>query len=132
MYRKYSGYDRRKYQRLDLNIVLLYRVNEPVTVRMQIGDKEVEATMLNLSEGGMGFITGYNIPVDSELFIRFTLSKMDKAGKITFHGPMRIVGAVRSNTLLERGDYRLGVCFTKIALQDKQEITGFIKSTLTL
>jgi len=132
MYHKYSGYDRRKYQRLDLNIVLLYRVNEPVTLRLQVGDKEVEATMLNLSEGGMGFITRYNIPLEAELFIRFTLTKMDKEGKITFHGPMKIVGKVRSNTLLERGEYRLGICFTKIALQDKQEIVSFIKTTMTL
>ena len=132
MYHRYSGYDRRKYQRLDLNIVLLYRVNEPIVVRMQVGDKEVEATMLNLSEGGMGFLTNYNIPVGTELLIKFTLSRMDKECKITFHGPMKIVGEVRSNFALERSEYRLGVCFTKIALQDKTEIISFIKTTLSL
>jgi len=132
MYRKYSGYDRRRFQRLDLNILLLYRVNEPVFVRMQVGDKEIEATMLNLSEGGMGFLTKHNIPVMTELFIKFTLSKMDKNGGITFHGPMRIVGEVRSSTPVENDEYRLGVSFTKIKLQDRAEIINFIKTTLSL
>ncbi len=60
MYRRYSGYDRRRFQRLDLNIIFLYRVNEPVFVRMQVGDKDIEATMINLSEGGMGFRVNAN------------------------------------------------------------------------
>ena len=132
MYRKYSGYDRRRFQRLDLNVILLYRVNEPIFVRMQVGDKDIEATMVNLSEGGMGFLTNYNLPVMTELFIRFTLSKMNKEGQITFHGPMRIIGEVRSNIQQEQNEYRLGVSFTKIKLEDKAEIINFIKTTLSL
>lgn len=132
MYRKYSGQDRRKYQRLDLNIILIYRVNEPIFVRMQVGDREIEATMINLSEGGMGFLNDYNIPLGTELFIKFTLSKMDKEGHITFHGPMQIIAEVRSNVAQEKGEYRLGVCFTKIKLQDKGGITDFVKTALGL
>ncbi|MFH0738833.1 MAG: PilZ domain-containing protein [Candidatus Omnitrophota bacterium] len=132
MYRKYSGQDRRRYQRLELNITLLYRVNEPIVVRMQVGDKEIEATMINLSEGGMGFLTDYNIPLGTELFIKFTLSKMDKEGHITFHGPMQIIAEVRSNIAQEKNEYRLGVCFTKIKMQDKGGITDFVKTALSL
>lgn len=130
MYRRYSGNDRRRFQRLDLNIIILYRVDGPPAVRMQIGDKEIEATMLNLSEGGIGLITNYNIPLWSLLSIKFTLSRMDKDGLVKFFGPMEIKGEVRSNVSLERNEYRLGISFMELSYQDKHTIADFVKSAL--
>ncbi len=127
MYRKYSGNDRRRYQRLDLSIIVLYRIDEPVEVRMQLGDKEIEATMLNLSEGGIGLLTNYNIPLWSVLSIKFTLSRMNKHGEVFFQGPMEITGEVRSNVMLKEGEHRLGICFTGVDQKDKVEIVKFIK-----
>lgn len=130
MYRRYSGNDRRRFQRLDLNITILYRVDEPPAVRMQIGDKDVEATMLNLSEGGMGLVTEYNIPLWSFLSIKFTLSKMDKGGLVKFFGPLKIKGEVRSSVSMEKNEYRLGIRFMELDYQDKGAITDFVKSAL--
>lgn len=130
MYNRYSGEDRRRFQRLDLNIIVIYRVDEPASVRVQIGEKDVEATMLNLSEGGIGLITKYNIPVWTFLFIKFTLSRMDKNGLVRFFGPMAIKGEVRSNVLLERDEYRLGISFTQMDREDKITIADFVKSAL--
>ncbi len=115
---------------MDLNIIVLYRIDEPIEVRMQVGNKEIEATMLNLSAGGMALLTDHNIPVWTTLAIKFTLSKMDKQGEVIFYGPMEIIGEVRSNVLVSQNEYRLGIRFTQINLEDKTEIVNFVKMAL--
>jgi c-di-GMP-binding flagellar brake protein YcgR len=126
-YHKYSGNDRRRYHRLDMDIEVFYRVAEPMVVLMTVGDKEVEATMLNLSPGGMAIETQYDIPQWTLLEIKFTLIRMDKDGKITFHRPVQLRGDVRSNVCLRDNEYRLGICFTKVSDKDKLEIDNFLE-----
>ncbi len=94
------------------------------------GDKEIEAMMLNISAGGMGMLTKFNIPARSTLLIKITLAKMDKQGKVSFYGPMEVVGEVKYNVLEEDKQYRLGIRFIKVERQDQVEITNFIKMTL--
>jgi c-di-GMP-binding flagellar brake protein YcgR len=130
MYRSYSGNDRRRFQRLRMNLSVIYRVDQPVTVRMMIGEKEVEATTLDLSEGGMGLLTEYNIPAGTSLFIKFTLFKVSSDGKVNFYGPVVIGGEVRSSVLSEK-KYRLGICFSQIEPQDKTEMASFLSMTKT-
>lgn len=128
MYRKYTGQDRRRFQRLDLNVIVVYRVDEPPLVRIQIGEKEIEASMLNLSEGGMALVTRYNLPAWTVLSIKFTLSRIDKDGKVVFYGPMEIRGEVRSSMPLEKNEFRVGICFTEMSQRDRAEIANFVKT----
>lgn len=130
MYRRYSGLDRRKFHRLDLDITVFYKIHEPLMVKVMVGDKEIEAAMLNLSAGGIAFITNYNIPKWTIIFLKFTLSKMDKQGIVGLYGPMQILGEVRSNIALEENEYRLGICFTQIEEKDKAEIYNFLKMSI--
>ena len=130
MYKKYSGQDRRRFQRLDLNITIIYRIHEPLVLRVQFGDKEIEATMLNLSEGGIGLITSYNIPANTVLFIKLTLSRMNEREQIVCYDPMAVMGKVCSNAMLEKNEYRIGIYFTRIDQKDRDEIRNFVKMTL--
>lgn len=125
-YRQYSGNDRRRFQRLRLNLTVVYRVDEPMTVRMMIGDQEIEATTLDVSEGGMALLTKYNIPVGTNLVIKFTLFRVEKDGKVNFYGPMIISGEVRSNVIAENNEHRLGICFITVEMRDKSELTSFL------
>lgn len=129
MNRNFSGNDRRRFQRLRMNLTVVYRVNQPLTVRMLIGDEEIEATTLDLSEGGMALLTKFDIPRGTSLFIKFTLFKVDKAGKVNFYGPMLISGEVRSNVISENDEHRLGICFVNMDEQDRQEMNSFFKMT---
>jgi len=129
MYRKFSGHDRRRFQRLELNVIVIYRVDAPPLVRIQVGDKEIEATMLNLSEGGIALLTKYNLPPWTVLSIKFTLSRIDKEGKVIFMGPMSIRGEIRSNIPFSKDEFRLGICFTDVAHRDKGDISNFVKAS---
>jgi c-di-GMP-binding flagellar brake protein YcgR len=111
-----------------MNLSVVYRVNQPTTVRMIIGDKEVEATTLDISEGGMALLTDFNIPVGTSLFIKFILFKVGSDGKVNFYGPVVTGGEVRSNMLSEK-KYRLGISFSEIDPTDKTEMVNFLGLT---
>jgi c-di-GMP-binding flagellar brake protein YcgR len=120
--------DKRKSKRLRVNLSLTYRIDKPLSMRMMISNREIRATMLDLSEGGLSVLTDYNIPPLSVLFIKFTLFKIEEED-VSFYGPMEIVGEVLYNIPLGGNEYRLGIRFKLISKADKAEIINFIKLT---
>ena len=118
--------EHRKFKRIRINLSVVYRVSKPFGIRMVVGNKEIRATMLDLSEGGISILTNCDIPMASQLFIKFTLFRVEN-DDVSFYGPMQITGEVRYNMPLGGHEYRLGICFTKLGNQDKAEIADFVK-----
>jgi c-di-GMP-binding flagellar brake protein YcgR len=127
----YPDNDRRKFRRVRINLTIIYRVDEPLSARLVVGGKEIEAAMVDLSEGGMSILTNYNLPASTNILIRFTLFKVDKRD-VSFYGPVEIKGEVRYCSALSKNEYRLGICFTKIEEKDKLEIRNFVETTINL
>lgn len=123
----YFGRERRRCTRLKSHIAVTYKLNEPLTVHMHLGGKEITASALDLGEAGMAISTNYNIPLNSFLLIKFTIFKIGSDNRTILYGPMLINGEVRHNTLLEGNIHRIGICFTKIEECDKIEIANFVK-----
>ena len=119
----FLGDERRKSKRVRVSLSVIYRVNEPLTVRLLTANKEIKASILNLSDGGIAILTDYDVPVGTVLIMRFTLFKIDNED-VSFYGPVEITGEVRYNTK-EEGQCRIGVQFTKIDEDDKKEIVNF-------
>jgi len=117
---------KRHFRRARVSLTVVYRANEPLSVRMLTADKEIQATMVDLSEGGMAVLTNYSLPQSSILLMRFTLFKIIKED-VSFYGPVSITGEVRYNTMVDKDLYRLGICFIKIEEQDKREIANFVQ-----
>ena len=129
MYNMSRCNDRRRFQRLNLDLNVVYKVEMPIILRIKLGDKEIEATTLNISTGGMAFLTSYDIPLWSRLCLKFTLLKINCQGEVNFYQPMEVSGEVRSNNLSENREHRLGVCFVRRDTEIKDEISNFVKST---
>ena len=127
----YPDNNRRKFRRVRVNLTIIYRVDEPLSARLVVGGKEIEAAMLDLSEGGMSILTDYNLTASTIILIRFTLFKVDRQD-VSFYGPVEIMGEVRYNTRLSNNEYRLGICFTRIEEKDKVEIRNFVDSAINL
>ena len=72
----FVGPDRRKFKRLQVSFIVFYKVDSPLHVRMLIGEREVNAIMLDLSESGMGILTNYKMPESTLLSIKFILVKL--------------------------------------------------------
>ena len=109
----YLGKERRINRRLRMNCTVIYRLNEPVSARFIMSGEDVEAKMTDISQGGMGLVTDYDIPIATPLSMRFTLLKVNK-DIINFSGPVEVTGEVSSNTPLEKNEHRLGIHFTRI------------------
>jgi c-di-GMP-binding flagellar brake protein YcgR len=124
MERSYLGANRRKSQRLKINLAAWYRVVGPIT-----RSKETEVEMLDLSQGGMAFLTKDNIPARSTLLIKFVLFKVDKKGYLKLHGPVKLAGEVCSSKAFQNKQRRLGVSFKEVCLDDKFQIKDFVDST---
>jgi len=129
-YRSYSGSDRRRFQRLDVDITVCYRVDLPLSVRVMVGNQDVDGTMLNLSSGGIALVTRYNIPGGTLLLIKFTLASLNKQGEVSLYGPIEVRGEVRSSTPWESINYRLGISFTEIEQKNKVEIARFVQMAM--
>ncbi len=123
--------DRRKFRRVRMNLTIIYRVDEPLSTRLAVGGKEIEASMVDLSEGGICMLTNCNLPISAVILIRFTLFKVDRQD-VSFYGPVEISGEVRYNAQLSDSEYRLGISFVKIKEKDKLEIKKFVDSTINL
>jgi len=127
----YRVEERRKFKRLVIRLAVLYQVNKPLFIRMQIGDKEVLATTIDLCEGGLSVSTDYNIKAGSELILTLTLYRVNATNKVESYGPIRLTGEVRSCLPLhEQNRYRLGICFTSVTNEDNTAISRFIKLLL--
>jgi len=131
VYRSYSGNDRRRFQRLDVDITVLYRVDLPLSVRMLVGDQEFEAIMLNLSAGGIALVTKNDIPAGTSLSIKFTLTSVNKEGEVSLYGPIEIKGDVRSSNKWEGNNCRLGISFSDIDHKNKLEIVRFVQMAMS-
>lgn len=118
--------EHRRFKRIRVNLSVVYRVAKPLGIRMVVGNKEIRSTMLDLSEGGISVLTNYDIPMSSQLMIKFTLFRVEN-DDVSFYGPMEIIGEVRYNMPLGGNEYRLGICFVRLGRQDKTEIADFVK-----
>jgi len=120
----YNGPERRKSSRIEVKFVVTYQVDKPIEVRMWVGNKEVNALMLDLSEQGMAILTKHEIPIMSSLAIKFTLINLgvDKDQQMR---SMEMIGEVRYS-YKEDSEHRLGIFFTRISQEDKQAIVNFV------
>ena len=75
--------------------------------------EDIKARMLDISQAGMAMVTNYDIPVQTQLSLRFTLLKVDKE-IVSFSGPVEVAGEVKSNVPLQKDEHRLGIYFTKV------------------
>ena len=123
---KFSSSEQRRFKRMKINLSVIFRLARPVAIRLLIGNKEIRATMLDLSEEGLSMLTNYDIPKSTALLIKFTLFKVEN-DDVSFYGPMEILGEVRYNMPLGGNEYRLGIYYKKIKAQDKIEISNFLK-----
>ena len=129
----YKGPERRKAPRVKAEFIVIYKIVSPIEVRlwvrMWIGDKEINARMLDLSGVGMAILTDYDLPLSSILSIKFSLISLqgNKEEQVRL---MEMTGEVRNNVLVGKNKHRLGIAFTQIAQEDKSAIDNFVKTTM--
>lgn len=126
--KNFAGSERRKSTRLRVNLSILFRLDQSSKVRMFVEEREIRATMVDLSESGLALLTNLDIPEHALLAMKFTLFRVE-TDDVSFYGPIEISGEVRYRQQLTPQEFRVGIVFVRIADADKQEISQFVKNT---
>ena len=130
MYSRYWGRDRRRFQRLNLNLIVWYKVLSPYDPQFNYGERELEATTLDISPIGMAFIAIHNIPVYAKLALKFIVFSSSAGSYSHLAIPIEVNGEVRSCMPHENNEYRVGVCFKGIELEKQTQLADFVKESL--
>jgi c-di-GMP-binding flagellar brake protein YcgR len=122
---QYSGAERRNFKRVKVNLIVVYREDESLDVRIRTGNQERQATMVDISEEGVAVLTDVNIPVTTMLCIRFNLADNKKNG-IDFYGAEDIKGKVLYAAPSDTGHFRIGIQFCDLTKNDRIQIKNFV------
>ncbi|MFA5119308.1 MAG: PilZ domain-containing protein [Candidatus Omnitrophota bacterium] len=121
----YSGKERRKYKRVKLSLTVVYRTKEPLEVRLKTDEREFQASLSDISEGGTCIVTDIDVAVGTVLWIRFTLAHVEQV-KVNFFGTIELLGVVKYNNPLGKNLFRLGISFTNVKDSFRNEIANFV------
>jgi c-di-GMP-binding flagellar brake protein YcgR len=122
-----SGQERRKAERIDVGFTLIYSVEKPYTLRINLGfADDVDALMVNLSDLGMAILVEQELSLGALLYIKFniidlTLTKEERRRH------MEITGEVVSCQRIAPRSCRIGIRFNKISDEDKLLVSDFVK-----
>ena len=125
----YKGPERRRFERIPVDLTITYKVHEPLKIKMLVGEREIEAEVSDLSESGMAIVTNYDIPISSILLMKFSLVTIK--GGSQDRKAVTATGEVRYNILLGQAGHRLGINFSEIGKEDKETISAFISNALS-
>lgn len=126
MYRKI---ERRRAGRVRAEFIVIYKVEDlrkTEEVHMWLGDREIEAVMLDLSESGMAIFTENDIPVSTIMMMKFTLINFSAYDEERVKS-MKIIGQVQNNIFIKDKEYRLGISFLQIRKENQIAISNFVK-----
>ncbi len=128
MFNRYWGKDRRRFQRLLLNLTIWYKVRTPEDLRLKFGEKDMEATTLDLSTIGLAFLSKHRIPVWSTLLLKFIFFGGNE-GSVNIVKPVEVEAEVKT-CLPYENEFRLGVYFKGLDEERKGELSRFVGATL--
>ena len=128
MARSSEPLERRKHKRVQVDVDLYYKVDRPPEIRMKIGEQAKRTGMVNVSEGGIGYVSDSDIPVLTEIDITFHLIFKDGHSR-----EIRAEGQVRYCYPLPEFErypvYRIGAEFIGIDEKNRGLIIDYVRSS---
>lgn len=127
MYNRNWGQDRRRFQRLNLNLVVWFKALYP---QQTAAVTEKEAVTLDLSPFGMAFMCNSNISLYSDLALKFIIFSSQDSSYSHLVIPIEVRARVKTCVPYENGRYRVGVSFQNIQLETQQKLARFIRESM--
>lgn len=117
--------ERRVFTRVPDDFFVMYRVEVPFAVHIQLGSRDLDAFAQDISEGGLGIVTEEAIFANSQILMKFSLLENGKGKPHAFE----LEGQVQHHRHEPpQKKYRLGVRFLSISEKDRDFIARYIKS----
>ena len=126
MYNQFSGIEKRKFKRVAVNFIVFYKVNSPLRVRIKIGNREIEALAVDISEGGMAVYTDREIPPVAVVNVKFIMIDDYAISPQDHTRSILVRGEVRYNIFIEeQKTFRFGMQFVDLPVDDRLFISNF-------
>jgi len=119
--------EKRKHKRVPVAFAMLYAVKLPIAVRMFTGGRERSAVARDIGEGGLALLTNFEIPVDSLLGVKFTLTNEAILSDPDRTRNFELDAQVCYCQPAQDGSYRLGVVFVNIVPSERLFISNYIR-----
>jgi len=127
----YSGdQECRGFQRIYLNLLVWYKALNPEEVCKMLGSADQAAVSLDISPVGISFMSNHDIPLSSELGLKFVVFNSQKVMKPNLFIPIEVKAKVYSSTRYDNDNYRVGVLFDNISQPLQQKLASFIRESL--
>ncbi|MCX5694418.1 MAG: PilZ domain-containing protein [Candidatus Omnitrophica bacterium] len=130
MYNRKWGQDRRRFQRLSLNLIVWYKALRPENLCRMLGSSDLAAVTLDISPFGMAFISKHNIPTYSDIGLKFIVFDSQLNPYESLAVPIEVNAKVRSCMPYEEEGYRVGVSFSNIDLEKQQKLAHLMRECL--
>ncbi len=115
--------EKRKHRREGAAFSVRYRVQEPIHVRMALGDDDLEGLAEDLSVGGLCLSTSHVLPTGAILSIKFRAIQGSGTGDWGSQ-KFELRGQVCYCRTAEKNSYRSGIRFEAISETDKKFIAA--------
>ncbi|MFA5089922.1 MAG: PilZ domain-containing protein [Candidatus Omnitrophota bacterium] len=122
--------DSRRFQRLALNATVKFRQYLDYRNGTYSQQEPIEATAIDVSEGGMGIQAGISLPQNAFLRIWISLTGINNTGEVIFYGPIEALAKVRWAIPWQEKTFRFGISFLEMKEEDRQMLKGFINNNI--
>ena len=123
---KQSGQENRRHKRVPAAFAVMYTVESPFELRLEIGKREIDGIANDLSLSGLSLMTNYQIPAGAVITIRFKLlhkaAVMDEDRTRKFE----LQGEARYSFFGKEKAYRVGIRFLNLSPVDRDFIARCI------
>jgi c-di-GMP-binding flagellar brake protein YcgR len=110
--------------------VVWYKLLKAASPAGELGSAEREAVTVDISPFGMAFMSSFNIPVFTELGLKFIIFSSQNGNYNRLTIPLEVHAKVRSCSPAEKGEFRVGVSFINIQLEQQQKLMKFARESL--
>ena len=122
-----SNQERRQYKRIEDTFPVLYRIKSPFAVRVQLGEKEMDAVAQDISEGGAGIYSNHEVPLGTMVNLHFKILNDTAFLESERYRFFDLNGEVRYSILAKDRSYRLGILFSGTTGNDREYIAGYVR-----
>ena len=120
--------EKRKFPRVPDDFFVMYRIEAPFMVHIQLGAKNLDAFAQDIGEGGLGLTMDQIIFNHAQILMRFTLYDEDAVREKDRLYTFALEGEVIYQKRKDKDSYRIGARFLSISAQERAFIAQYIKS----
>ena len=123
-----QGKDRRIFKRIYASFGLMFNVRSPFEVRVQFGEKDVDAIAVDIGEGGIGMLTNGVIPIGTRVELKFKIFNDSVHELEGSYRSFELQGDVRYSVVTKESDYRLGVQFGSVTEEERKFLIDYVRA----